>query len=107
MYEINEDSFISTTEISDQHSEQDSVELTDERSSQNDGHRKTPLEKIIYSATIITTDTAYNSMSGAAYTVYIIQVKDFNSTMIDRKEKSSFSSVKRNHHLYLMILIVM
>lgn len=74
--EINEDSFISSTEISDQHSEQDSVELTDERSSQNNDLRKTPLEKIIYSATIITTDTAYNSMSGAAYTVYIIQVRN-------------------------------
>jgi hypothetical protein len=39
----------------------------------NDDHR-THAEHIIYSVTIASTDRTYNSMSGAAYTVYVIQV---------------------------------
>ena len=72
--EKNENSFISSTEMSDQPNEQDSVDLTDEKSLLKDDNSRTPLEKIIYSATIISIDTAYNPMSGAGYTVYIIQV---------------------------------
>ncbi|CAF3441686.1 unnamed protein product [Rotaria socialis] len=40
---------------------------------QNDEHLSSRLERIIYSATIISSDIAYDSMFGAAYTVYLIQ----------------------------------
>ena len=40
----------------------------------NGDHQEASLERVIYSATIHSTDLTYNSRSGAAYTVYTIQV---------------------------------
>jgi hypothetical protein len=63
----------------DTQNERESITSTDDligQSNQNDEQPVSRLERIIYSATIISIDTAYNPMSGAAYTVYIIQVRD-------------------------------
>ena len=50
-------------------------ELQREMQQQQNQRATSHLEKIIYSATILSTDRAYNSMSGAAFTVYIIECK--------------------------------
>ena len=92
--DMDEDAFMPSTELGDQPNEQ---ELIDGRSFHTDENRQPPAEKIIYSATIISVDTAYNPMSGAAYTVYIIQVRRFLLRRIDRY--FAFS-VKRNLHSY-------
>ena len=55
-----------------------------------DQPRKARLERIIYSATIISTDTAFSSMSGAAYTVYIIQVRRANEVSFPNDQMSVF-----------------
>lgn len=52
-----------------------SDEQQNEEDLSHEEKRKLHLEKIIYSATIHSTDRAYNAASGAAYTVYIIQCR--------------------------------
>jgi len=77
-FETNENSLIKPSEIIDNQDEKEEcIPLTENFRDQTNQDCDQPaprLEKIIYSATIISCDTAYNSMSGAAYTVYIIQV---------------------------------
>ena len=55
-------------------------EGTADRPNVDDQRRPSHLERIIYSATILSFELAYNSMSGAAYTVYLIQVRISIST---------------------------
>jgi hypothetical protein len=78
-FQNDENSFIKQSETMKNLNVRESVTLTedfDDQPPQIDSRRISRLEKIIYSATIISCDTAYNSRSGAAYTVYIIQVID-------------------------------
>lgn len=73
--EIDEDSYMSSTELADQSNEQEITDSINEEHFRIDEHHRSSVEKIIYSAMIISVDTAYNPMFGAAYTVYIIQVE--------------------------------
>jgi len=76
-FQINENSLIIESEIINDQTEKESVILTEDfcgQTNHDDDRHGSRLERIIYSATIISSDTAYNSMSGAAYTAYIIQV---------------------------------
>jgi hypothetical protein len=72
-FETNENSLIPPAEIINNQNEKESETLIEDFDDQTI-QRGSRLERIIYSATIISCDTAYNSMSGAAYTVYIILV---------------------------------
>ena len=47
-----------------------------DQSNHNNETAITSLERVIYSATILSYDTLYDSMFGAPYTVYIIQVRE-------------------------------
>lgn len=76
-YEMSENSKIEQTEIVDHQNEQQLNTLTKHFINQvrpNYERRESNFEKIIYTANIISCDTAYNSRSGSAYTVYIIEV---------------------------------
>jgi len=70
----NENSLITQTETIIDQNEKVPAILTKDFGDQQDQRRTSYLERIIYSATISSCDIAYNSMSGASYTVYIIQV---------------------------------
>jgi hypothetical protein len=86
-YETNENSLIIQPEMVDTQNETESITLNgdfSEQSNQIEEQRASRLERIIYSATIISINTAYNPMSGAAYTVYIIQVRDNRSRLLCR-----------------------
>ena len=76
-FETNDNSSIPQSETIIHQDEIEPVTLTEDFGDQlnhDDERRSSLLERIIYSATIVSWDTAYNSMSGAAYTVYIIEV---------------------------------
>ncbi|UJR36998.1 hypothetical protein I4U23_029706 [Adineta vaga] len=74
---IAEQSSLTSTELMSAHQDEDQPailsEVFDEQSNLNDGRRISRLERIIYSVTIISCDTAYNARTGGAYTVYIMQ----------------------------------
>ncbi|CAF3456117.1 unnamed protein product [Rotaria sp. Silwood1] len=75
-FEINENSLKKQLETNTNQNENEPIIITENLTNQqnhDDEHRSTRLEHIIYSATIISSDTAYDSMFGAAYTVYLIQ----------------------------------
>ncbi|CAF2910667.1 unnamed protein product [Rotaria sp. Silwood2] len=75
-FETNENSLIKQSKTNINENENGPVTLTEQLTDQqnhDDEPRSTRLERIIYSATIISCDTAYDSMFGAAYTVYLIQ----------------------------------
>ncbi|CAF0769818.1 unnamed protein product [Rotaria sp. Silwood1] len=75
-FEINENSLEKQLETNTNQNENEPIIITENLTNQqnhDDEHRSTRLEHIIYSATIISSDTAYDSMFGAAYTVYLIQ----------------------------------
>lgn len=105
-YETNENSLIIQPEMVDTQNETESITLNgdfSEQSNQIEEQRASRLERIIYSATIISINTAYNPMSGAAYTVYIIQVRDNRSRLLCRL--FFLYSVKQNLRLHRMPLI--
>jgi hypothetical protein len=84
-YEANEDLIVIQPEMADAQHERESVTSSDDftgQVNQIDAQRTSRLERIIYSAMIISTDKAYGSMSGAVYTVYIIQVRDNLSRLL-------------------------
>ncbi len=105
-YEANENSLIIQPEMIDTQNERESITSTDDligQSNQNDEQPVSRLERIIYSATIISIDKAYNPMSGAAYTVYIIQVRD---DLLRLSYMYFFLyRLKRNLRLHRMLLI--
>ncbi|CAF3067346.1 unnamed protein product [Rotaria sp. Silwood2] len=75
-FETNENSLIKQSKTNINENENGPVTLTEQLTDQqnhDDEPRSTRLERIIYSATIISCDTASDSMFGAAYTVYLIQ----------------------------------
>ncbi|CAF1134037.1 unnamed protein product [Rotaria sordida] len=77
-FEINKNSLTKQSEINLNENENQSVTLIENLIDQtnhdgDDEPRSIRLEHIIYSATIISWDTAYGPMFGGAYTAYIIQ----------------------------------
>jgi hypothetical protein len=101
-FENNENSLTTESEIiHDQNEKEPEIPIENQIDHHND-RRISRLERIIYSATIISWDTAYNSMSGSAYTVYIIQVRKIQDWIC----MIYFSSVKRSLRIHLMRNIV-
>jgi len=84
-FQENENSFDEQTELNTELNGKQSKaqnDSFDDSSTSTDDRQTNGSEKIIYSATILSCETAYNSVSGAAYTAYIIHV--------DKQKKTNY-----------------
>lgn len=93
-YELNEKSSSEQLEATDEHQHEQPTSILikhfNNQNNQKFDRRESLFEKIIYSASIISCDKAYNAMSGAAYTVYIIEVR------LIKMKKKGFLRIKLN-----------
>ena len=96
LFESEQNSLSPASETDPDPHDEEPAQLTEDFGDQvvRDDHREPSFERIIYTATILSTDRTYNSMSGAAYTVYTIQV----SLSCRQRSRVSFplDSVPRN-----------
>jgi hypothetical protein len=74
--ETQENLFTPALETDPDPQDEEPAQLTEDFDDQlvRDEHSGSSVERIIYTATILSADRTYNSMSGAAYTAYTIQV---------------------------------